>query len=112
MKCILCREAITNPICASCLEAQISTWLNEINPDLVLELKEKTKDISFGFNSVDTCILCNKKMDVCAYCYTEYIFNWLVNTNKDLAKRFITYFNFDLEHKGYHKKAEKLGFIA
>ena len=112
MECVLCMEAVTNPVCASCLEAQMSVWLNEVNPGLVPELKERTKEISFGFNTKSTCLICTKEMNVCAYCYTEYIFNWLINTNKDLAKIFITYFNFDLDHNGYHKKAEKLGIIA
>ena len=44
MECVLCIEAVTNPVCASCLEAQMSVWLNEVNPDLVIELKEKTKE--------------------------------------------------------------------
>ena len=112
MECVLCMEAVTNPVCASCLEAQMSIWLKETRSELVSELREKTNEISFGLNIVDACILCNKDMNVCTYCYTEYIFNWLVDNNKDLAEKFMTYFNFDLEHRGYHKKAEKLGLIA
>lgn len=112
MKCVLCMEAVTNPVCSSCLETQMSVWLNEVNPELINGLREKTNEVSFGLNVVGACILCNKEMNVCTYCYTEHIFNWLIKTNKELAKRFMVYFNFDLEHSGYHKKAEKLGIIA
>ncbi len=111
MECVLCKEAVTNPVCASCLEAQMSIWLNEIKPDLVNKLKEKTNEVSFEFDTVGECILCNKDINLCAYCYTEHIFNWLIDNNRELAKKFITYFNFDLEHRGYHNKAEKLGLI-
>ena len=111
MECVLCKEAVTNPICSDCLEAQMSIWLNEVKPHIVNELKEKTNEISFGLNTVGACILCKKDMNLCAYCYTEHIFNWLIDNNRELAKKFITYFNFDLEHRGYHNKAEKLGLI-
>ena len=38
-KCLICDEAITNPVCPDCLERQVCCWADERKPSLVPVLK-------------------------------------------------------------------------
>ena len=111
--CVVCEDPVTNPICPGCLEKQIRTWLFEVKPSLVYDLKKWTSVLSDASLGSSRCIICNTKMDVCPYCFTEHILEWLIESkqDKELLTQFLTYFNFDLKHKGYELIAEKLGLI-
>jgi len=72
----MCNEVVTNPVCMNCVEKEVEAWLSEVRPALVEELKAKTEEIEISFGDTN-CILCNDKMCICTYCYTNHIFNWL-----------------------------------
>lgn len=91
-ECILCEEAITNPVCMDCVEKEIETWLQEVQPGLVNELKTKTEEIRLGLGKT-YCILCDSDMCICTYCYTAHIFSWLKKYPK-LVKEFRMLFDF------------------
>ncbi len=111
-ECVLCREAVTNPVCPDCLAEQIAAWLGEREPGLIAELRLKTRQMSMHLFDEDKCVICFKGMDICAYCYTEHIFDWLKTTkNSELVNGFLSAFHFDLERKGYVKRAEEEGFV-
>lgn len=92
MECVLCHEAVTNPVCQDCLAQAIEQWLWEVAPEKVEGLREETRIIRAkgGIG----CIRCKQKFRVCTYCYTKHIFNWL--SNLELQAEFIEFFNFDL----------------
>ncbi|NQU98393.1 hypothetical protein HQ533_02915 [Candidatus Woesearchaeota archaeon] len=93
-ECIVCNEAITNPVCMGCVEEEIKAWLCEVKPELVEELYTKTEEIDSGFGET-SCILCHNWMSVCTYCYTIHIFDWLKIRAPELSKSFRTIFNFN-----------------
>ena len=93
-ECVVCDEAVTNPICPKCIETEIVTWLHEFRPELIDELREVTDEILTEEGSTQ-CILCKDKMAVCTFCYTQHIKNWL--KNYPLAKKeFRTFFNYGI----------------
>lgn len=102
-ECVLCEEYITNPLCPECICAQVTDWLREFKPELVSGLVLETSKMSLGLFNENSCIKCSGFMDVCTYCYTKHILEWL-KTQKVTETRmseFITFFHFDLEKKGY-----------
>ncbi|MFA5174368.1 MAG: hypothetical protein WC438_04265 [Candidatus Pacearchaeota archaeon] len=115
--CSLCHEPVSNPICPSCITAQIEAWLtiypnyHQLRAKLMPKVnKFLRKNLEYGA----MCIKCNeKRASVCPYCFTEFVLNELreMNVNKTVLKEFLIFFNFDLEHKGYYKEAEELGEI-
>ena len=111
-ECVLCKEHITNPLCPECVGEQVKTWLFEVRPDLVSALDIETSKMSLGLFNNNTCISCKKHMDVCTYCYTEHVFEWigpLVEKN-DLSE-FLRFFHYDFHRKGYFSKARTKGLI-
>ncbi len=111
--CVLCEQQITNPICPERLESQMKTWLLETKPELIEELEEESRVFSKCADSEDVCIITKRHMNVCVYCYTEHIFNWLKQTNadKETLSEFMQYFNFDLGWKGYYEEAQRLDLV-
>ncbi len=80
MNCKVCYEAVKHPICTECLEKEIESWMVETNPELVSELRMKTYEIKdFNFTSGINCLLCKQDIDICSYCYSEHIINWLLH---------------------------------
>jgi|FLOH01.1.fsa_nt_gi hypothetical protein len=77
-ECLICKEAITNPICIECVEKQVKVWLYETNPGLVGEVEREIDEINIVFGDT-SCILCKNKMSVCSYCYTQHLLTWLEN---------------------------------
>lgn len=102
-RCFVCQEAITNPICPSCLTKEIKIWLEDINSSLVKEFKKKVKYDTI--TKTDTkCILCNNYTDTCPYCFTELVYFWLKEKHPEFVESFLTYFNYDFERTGYKKE--------
>ena len=116
--CDVCSEAITNPICPFCLKAEIEAWLTlypSLKQELLPKINKYLKKINRKIiNDWVECIKCGKKRaSICPYCFTEFVFNELqkMNAGKLVLKEFFDFFNFDLGHMGYTKKAEELGAI-
>jgi len=109
-ECAVCRDTVTNPVCPECLRTEIGSWLSEVKPDLLEGFDDCSDELSFVLFGDEKCILCRKGMDVCTYCYTNHVFNWLKKrAPKVLLKEFITFFNFDEGRRGYLQEAERLG---
>jgi len=100
-KCVECQEVITQPVCSQCLSVEMEDWLQEAKPELLDELK-LVADESFGMGDIN-CILCKERMNICTYCFTEHILEWL-GKNPKLIPEFVTFFNYDLERTGYMKE--------
>ncbi|HLD15910.1 MAG TPA: hypothetical protein VJB94_05010 [Candidatus Nanoarchaeia archaeon] len=111
--CLACDEPITNPICPNCLGREMSYWLDMKKPDLVKPISKKVKEFNtmMPLETEDNCITCNRGMRGCAYCFTEYIYDWLKKENPGLVSEFIKFFNFDLKGNGYKKEAEDLDLM-
>ena len=102
--CVMCEEAITNPICPACLQEGVQQWLMEQRQDeLVHEVQELTR-CTFANNGDTFCIKCDNLMSLCAYCYTKEVFG-LIKHHPDLVESYLTYFNYDLEHLGWEQDA-------
>ena len=111
-ECVLCREHITNPLCPECIGEQVKSWLFEVRSDLVSGLDIETSKLSLGLFNNNACISCKKHMDVCTYCYTEHIFEWLEPlVNKEELSEFIRFFHYDFPRKGYYLRAKDLGLV-
>lgn len=90
-RCVECDEVITNPVCPNCLAQKMRIFISQHNKILA-------KQIS-GFSSEEgetSCILCGKKMSLCAHCFSKDIYEFLEEKNSELAKEFLNHFDFDL----------------
>ena len=103
MKCVLCEEVITNPLCPCCLNEEAQQWLKEQGQDA---LANETHWISSGLvqNGSTNCIKCKNPMAVCTYCTTQDMMH-VVKHNKRLLEQYLVYFNFDLGHMGWEQEA-------
>jgi hypothetical protein len=114
--CDVCSEAVVNPICPFCLTTEIEAWLT-LYPNLREELLPRIKMhlLRPESNVKSTkCIKCKTHSAfVCPYCFTEFVLLELkkISVNRIILKEFFEFFNFDFEHTGYFKEAEKLGVI-
>lgn len=113
--CVQCKEQITNPLSPERLTEQVTTWLGESRPELAKAFAQESEN--FMVTTVDAndhCIVNQNKMSLCAYCFTEHIFNWLVTQelSAELMQEYVTYFNYDVTDKGYRQVARDLGFLA
>ena len=113
--CSICSQAVTNPLCPSCLTTEMEAWLT-MYPDLRNALMDRLKKlldrVKYKFENSNACIKCDdKKASICPYCFTEYVFRQLksMDVNHRVLKEFLQFFNFDFEHDGYYKEGEKLG---
>lgn len=103
-KCVMCDEAITNPICPGCLQEGVQQWLMEQGETaLADEVSELTRG-NFANWGETACIKCDNLMSLCAYCYTKEVFH-VVSRHPRLVSSYLTYFNFDLEHLGWEQDA-------
>jgi hypothetical protein len=99
-KCVICDEAITNPICPTCLEHQVVQWVVEKKPSLVPIFKQIRTSIQAFTHENTTCILCKNNINVCPHCYCQEIYAWLSESEYiSLAEEFKEKFNFELDHR-------------
>lgn len=118
-ECLDCKEAIYNPICPSCLAFQIQVWLSSISSyplkkKIIEKINQYIKKTNNLAGHATQCVSCKKPTaSLCPYCFTNYVFNLLkeMNVHTTILKEFLQFFNFDFEHTGYSKEAEKLGVI-
>lgn len=111
-ECILCQEAIYNPLCQNCLAQQIDVWLTRY-PDLAKKIKPKLKkfvqNINNDLDEAITCAACKeKKAAICPYCFTEFMLGQLrkMQANKQILREFVRFFNFDYDGTGYTSSSE------
>ncbi|MFT4343150.1 MAG: hypothetical protein ACMXYE_00210 [Candidatus Woesearchaeota archaeon] len=98
-KCVICDEAITNPVCPVCLERQITHWIGEQKPSLVPILQRIGASVMEFTHDNTNCILCESNMNVCPHCYCNEIHAWLQeNEHKKIAELFAKQFNFEMNH--------------
>jgi len=117
--CLECKEAVYNPLCPSCLALQVEAWLasypyKETREKILFKIKDYVKKTNHLPGKPTTCVSCKKaQASLCPYCFTEYVFNLLkkLKVNRIMLKEFLMFFNYDFEHTGYSKEAEKLGVI-
>jgi hypothetical protein len=100
-KCVICDEAITNPICPECLERQVMYWIAESNkPSLVPILRGVGASVKAFTHENTTCIVCNENMNVCPHCYCSEVYMWLIdNEYGELAAGFLRHFNYELDYR-------------
>lgn len=113
--CDICSEAIINPLCPFCLATEINAWLTlypSLRKELFPKLGEYLRRMNNKIENYTGCIKCkNNRAFICPYCFTEYVLRELkkLGANKIIIKEFLEFFNFDFDHTGYYKEAEKLG---
>ncbi|MBR9705228.1 hypothetical protein GOV12_07485 [Candidatus Pacearchaeota archaeon] len=115
--CDVCSMAVTNPICPNCLTEEFKAWLT-LYPDLKKQVMPKLRRYLMWLEERlyegTLCIKCRQtSAAVCPYCFTEYVFMELkkLEVSKIVLTEFFEFFNFDFDHTGYSKEAEKLGVI-
>lgn len=102
-QCVECEETITNPICPDCLAEGVAAWAGErLGPVIADAVFDVTATLAYEHGST-WCIKCNKKMQLCAYCYTNSLIDILKSQPVVLAQ-FMYFFSFDFEKQGYEKE--------
>ncbi len=112
-ECVLCEQQITNPLSSGRLAEQMKTWLMETKPELIQVMEKKAEEVLDGTTGDSFCVVTGRKMNLCAYCFTKHIFDWLLSTkpSQDMVDQYLTYFSFDVSRKGYIQTAEKAGYF-
>jgi hypothetical protein len=72
-KCVICSEAITNPICLNCVSEGMEAWFSTKNPALIKSLRLWTRVFDAYTHEGIKCAICGGNMNVCSHCYTEEI---------------------------------------
>ena len=111
--CLGCNEAVSNPLCASCISKEIKAWLSYKDKRTALKLNNAVNDFKqmMGEGTNTRCVLCSKMLEGCTYCFTEHIYYWLKEQNSLLVEEFMRYFSFDLKRKGFTVDAVKNRFV-
>jgi len=95
--CILCGEAITNPISPQRLMEQVVYWALEKKPSLVPIVRDITECFMAFSHENTTCVITKENTNVCPHCYCKEVFSWLLeNGHENLAEEFMQRFNFEL----------------
>ena len=98
-KCVVCEDAITNPICPECLEKEVKHWLSDNHSSLIPKMRDYTGIFNtFTHDGVD-CVICGSNMNVCAHCYCKEVHGFLRNQLGKDAEEFLFSFNFELMHE-------------
>ncbi|MCF7799125.1 hypothetical protein K9M74_04430 [Candidatus Woesearchaeota archaeon] len=107
--CVLCEEQITTPLGPERLGEQIEAWINETDSNMLKSFR-KASDELLDVNRFtdDICIVNKTPMHVCAYCYTEHIFKWLLTTKPswEQVRSFLLHFDYDTSKYGYAVRPE------
>jgi len=113
-ECSICHEAVSNPLCPSCLGTQIEAWMT-LYPNYH-ELKEALMPKLHSFiekcsKNATECIKCKKaRVSICPYCFTDLVLTELKNLNVHpiILKEFLQFFNFKSEQHRYDQLKVKL----
>ena len=97
---------------------EIDVWLagypDEIRKRIVGRLKEYVETAERLSGEATLCIVCGKpRTSLCPYCFTAEVLDVLkqLQVSRQVLREFLEFFNYDFEHQGYSKEAEKLGVI-
>ena len=94
--CVLCDEAITNPICLDCLERGMEQWALGIKPSIIQILRINAKMLKAYTHKGTTCVVCRKNINVCAHCFCKEIYGWLQAEHPEIAESFLVCFNYEI----------------
>jgi len=95
--CVVCQEAITNPICPECLQKEIEQWLVDKNKSLVPKLRNYTEIFGSYRHEGTECVICGNDMKVCAHCYCKDVYELFSDDLGQDADEFLYSFNFELK---------------
>ena len=90
MKCQICGEYISEPICIDCMKEEVIQWLGK-NNSMIKIVEEITKDLHIYDKQKEnrvSCIVCGKKMSICRVCYMNELYEGIKMKDKKLADRF------------------------
>lgn len=90
--CHVCEEGITNPVCVSCLEKQLSAWAHDVDSSIVPFVELIISNQHTTGNELTYCIFCEDIMNICAYCVTHEMLALLQMQRPDLVESFISHF--------------------
>ena len=76
-RCVVCSEAITNPICLDCMKEGMEQWFAARNPSMIKSLRLWTRVFDAYTHKGVKCVICGGNMNVCSHCYTEEILDAL-----------------------------------
>lgn len=113
--CILCSEAVYNPLCHDCLAKQVKAWLSsypDIKKRMLPKISSFVKEVNDLIIDLTICVACRQnKAALCPYCFSDRIFRMLKKEKiaPSVIGDFLSTFNFDFDHTGYIKEAENEG---
>ena len=100
--CEVCEEVITQPVCHKCLEREMIEWLihkKGNKADLISFIKQTTMSFAVYDYIQTKCVICGKKMRVCAHCYCKEISDYISKKYPELEEEFIAHFDFNIHFK-------------
>ncbi|MBI4448693.1 hypothetical protein HY641_01545 [Candidatus Woesearchaeota archaeon] len=95
--CQVCDEGVTNPICPGCLEQESTQFLLDHKPTLIPLLRARSKIFNVPMDAVSICVSCGDAIKVCPHCYCKEIALWLYEDHPNIARQFVTTFNYELK---------------
>ncbi len=99
-KCVVCQEAITNPICPECLQREIEHWLADKEPTLISEFRAYTGIFKAYSHDGVGCVICGNNMNICAHCFCSDTYEFLSdNFDEGAAEDFLFSFNYELDRE-------------
>jgi hypothetical protein len=78
--CLVCGDAISNPICPSCLAEEMEDLLGHEHPEAQLVVREAKGAVAQSGEELTYCIICGTQMNICPFCFMEEMRS-LVSTN-------------------------------
>ena len=88
--CIECDDVITHPLCTHCLAERMRIVLSASNKKLAQSI------VGFSVPGSTTCLRCGEEMALCAHCFSKDIYEYIQESDPQLAKEFVRHFDFDL----------------
>lgn len=110
-ECLSCFKTIINPLCPNCITKHFKEWVKAY-PHLKKESEKIENFVRKSKNQIgERCIICKKKVFMCVYCFTEYIYNLLkkAGAGPKILNEFLFIFNYDFKKIGYSKDLETFG---
>ena len=97
--CVICDEAITNPICPECLINEMQLWAYELDPKLADIIGEMIFVFSSYEHPLSSCVVCGKRTNICPHCVAKEIYEHVAARDEELAPLFVKRFNYELDYK-------------
>lgn len=95
MKCAICEEEPTHPVCESCLTTEIEDWLGKTRPELIEEVR-KIKSSFESYKPLTNCIQCDGYLKACSHCFTKEVFEMIKEKAPALKEDFERQFNYEI----------------